>query len=301
MSAQILDGKLIAERVRDEVKARAAGVRAAERTQARSRGGARRRRPRFARLRRTARRSTSGQVGMRGARAPPARRRVSQRELLDKVAALNADPDGRRHPGAAAAAQGARQPKRWFTASIRARTSTACIPCNAGLLASGGTGLRPCTPSGCMRLLAETGVDARGQARHRDRPQQPGGQAHRVHAAREELHRDPGALAHQGSRPARGRERHRDRRGGRARADQGQLDQARRRGDRRGHESPAPTSAWWATWSSRAPSERASWITPVPGGVGPMTIAMLMRTRSRPRRCALPECPWAAGLSFVHS
>jgi methylenetetrahydrofolate dehydrogenase (NADP+)/methenyltetrahydrofolate cyclohydrolase len=24
-------------------------------------------------------------------------------------------------------------------------------------------------------------------------------------------------------------------------------------------------------------SERASWITPVPGGVGPMTIAMLMR------------------------
>ena len=26
-----------------------------------------------------------------------------------------------------------------------------------------------------------------------------------------------------------------------------------------------------------AAAERASWITPVPGGVGPMTIAMLMR------------------------
>jgi methylenetetrahydrofolate dehydrogenase (NADP+)/methenyltetrahydrofolate cyclohydrolase len=36
-------------------------------------------------------------------------------------------------------------------------------PVNAGLLATGGRGLRPCTPSGCMRMLAEAGVDLRGK------------------------------------------------------------------------------------------------------------------------------------------
>jgi len=30
-----------------------------------------------------------------------------------------------------------------------------------------------------------------------------------------------------------------------------------------------------------AVKEKASWITPVPGGVGPMTIAMLMRNTVR--------------------
>lgn len=36
-------------------------------------------------------------------------------------------------------------------------------PVNAGLLATGGKGLRPCTPSGCMRMLREAGVDLRGK------------------------------------------------------------------------------------------------------------------------------------------
>jgi methylenetetrahydrofolate dehydrogenase (NADP+)/methenyltetrahydrofolate cyclohydrolase len=36
-------------------------------------------------------------------------------------------------------------------------------PVNAGLLATGKRGLRPCTPSGCMRMLAEAGVDLRGK------------------------------------------------------------------------------------------------------------------------------------------
>ena len=35
-------------------------------------------------------------------------------------------------------------------------------PMNAGLLASGRPGLVPCTPRGCMRLLAETGVPLAG-------------------------------------------------------------------------------------------------------------------------------------------
>ncbi|MFM2417885.1 MAG: hypothetical protein RL385_2608, partial [Pseudomonadota bacterium] len=36
-------------------------------------------------------------------------------------------------------------------------------PVNAGLLATGGVGLRPCTPSGSMRLIAETGVSIEGK------------------------------------------------------------------------------------------------------------------------------------------
>ena len=36
-------------------------------------------------------------------------------------------------------------------------------PFNAGLLAVGRKGLRPCTPSGCMRMLARIGCDPRGK------------------------------------------------------------------------------------------------------------------------------------------
>ena len=36
-------------------------------------------------------------------------------------------------------------------------------------------------------------------------------------------------------------------------------------------------------------AQKASWITPVPGGVGPMTIAMLMKNAVRACRKALAE------------
>ncbi len=36
-------------------------------------------------------------------------------------------------------------------------------PVSAGLLMDGRHGLRPCTPSGCMRLIAETGLDLNGK------------------------------------------------------------------------------------------------------------------------------------------
>ena len=38
----------------------------------------------------------------------------------------------------------------------------------------------------------------------------------------------------------------------------------------------ARATAWSATWISTAVKEKASLITPVPGGVGPMTITMLL-------------------------
>jgi methylenetetrahydrofolate dehydrogenase (NADP+)/methenyltetrahydrofolate cyclohydrolase len=36
-------------------------------------------------------------------------------------------------------------------------------PMNAGLLSAGRPGLRPCTPSGCMRMLEEVGIDLTGK------------------------------------------------------------------------------------------------------------------------------------------
>ncbi len=36
-------------------------------------------------------------------------------------------------------------------------------PVNAGFLTAGREGLRPCTPSGCMRMLEEVGVDPKGK------------------------------------------------------------------------------------------------------------------------------------------
>lgn len=36
-------------------------------------------------------------------------------------------------------------------------------PVSAGALSTGGAGLRPCTPSGCMRMLAEIGYDLTGK------------------------------------------------------------------------------------------------------------------------------------------
>ena len=49
--------------------------------------------------------------------------------------------------------------------------------------------------------------------------------------------------------------------------------------------STAPTTGSWGTWSS-PPRSRCGTITPVPGGVGPMTIAMLLRNTLQAARAA---------------
>ncbi|XP_076873714.1 C-1-tetrahydrofolate synthase, cytoplasmic isoform X3 [Brachyhypopomus gauderio] len=107
---------------------------------------------------------------------------------------------------------------------------------NAGKLARGD--LRdcflPCTPSGCMELIATTG----GQGRH------PGGG------------------------------------GGQGRDGERRLDQRGSRGHRLWHQShsssrPSGTRVVGDVHYQSA-KERAKFITPVPGGVGPMTVAMLM-------------------------
>ena len=59
--------------------------------------------------------------------------------------------------------------------------------------------------------------------------------------------------------------------------------------------SPGPTPGWSAT-SIPAVAEVAGWLAPVPGGVGPMTRAMLLAKVVDVRRAAGAE-PRPAGLA----
>jgi methylenetetrahydrofolate dehydrogenase (NADP+) / methenyltetrahydrofolate cyclohydrolase len=160
VTAQIIDGKLSAERLRAEVKQ---GVEAFEKQHGRKPGlevvivGD----DPASHVYVNSKEKQSGLVGMRGLvhRLPAS---CTQRELLDKVAALNAaqDVDG--------ILVQLPLPKGLNTEevvhSIDPRKDVDGLhPVNAGLLASGGRGLRPCTPSGCMRLIAETGTQLGGK------------------------------------------------------------------------------------------------------------------------------------------
>jgi methylenetetrahydrofolate dehydrogenase (NADP+)/methenyltetrahydrofolate cyclohydrolase len=148
-------------------------------------------------------------------------------------------------------------------------------PLSAGYLALGRDGLRPCTPIGCMRLLAETGVDPTGK--------------HAVVIGRSNLFGKPMAqlllaanatvtIAHSRTADlaavcrtadvlvaAVGRDRM-------VKADWVKpgavvIDVGINRGEDGLH----------GDVDFDAVREVASAITPVPGGVGPMTIAMLLR------------------------
>jgi methylenetetrahydrofolate dehydrogenase (NADP+)/methenyltetrahydrofolate cyclohydrolase len=160
MSARIIDGKQCAERVRAETKMRAEAF-------AQRHG----RKPGLdvvlvgddpaSHIYVNSKEKMSGQVGLRGLvhRMPAS---TSQRALIDKVAALNADPnvDGilvqlplPKGLDAQAVVQ-----------SVDPRKDVDGLhPVNAGLLATGSPGLRSCTPSGCMRLIAETGLNLVGK------------------------------------------------------------------------------------------------------------------------------------------
>jgi methylenetetrahydrofolate dehydrogenase (NADP+)/methenyltetrahydrofolate cyclohydrolase len=160
MTARVIDGKLCAEHVRAELKVRVEAFT--------ERHG---RKPGLevvlvgddpaSHVYVTSKEKMSGQVGMRGLvhRLPAS---TSQRELMSAVAALNADAnvDG--------ILVQLPLPKGLDAQAVvhsvdPGKDVDGLHPVNAGLLASGGLGLRPCTPSGCMRLIAETGVSLSGK------------------------------------------------------------------------------------------------------------------------------------------
>jgi methylenetetrahydrofolate dehydrogenase (NADP+)/methenyltetrahydrofolate cyclohydrolase len=146
---------------------------------------------------------------------------------------------------------------------------------NAGRLVAGQPGLRPCTPLGIMRLLAETDVALRG--------------AEAVVVGRSTLVGKPVALLllEQHATVTLCHSRTRDLAAVVGRADVvvaavGRAELVRGAWIKDGaividvgiNRTTAGTLVGDVEFA--AARERASWITPVPGGVGPMTVAMLL-------------------------
>jgi methylenetetrahydrofolate dehydrogenase (NADP+) / methenyltetrahydrofolate cyclohydrolase len=155
-------------------------------------------------------------------------------------------------------------------------------PVNAGLLSLGRPGLRPCTPTGVMEMLADTGVELEG--------------AEAVVIGRSNLFGKPMAqlLLAENATVTVCHSRTRDLREVCARADVLIAAVGRPRlvkGDfikqgavvidvgmnRLTPEEAGNKSGLVGDVDYAAASEVASAITPVPGGVGPMTIALLLR------------------------
>ncbi|MGH7806234.1 MAG: bifunctional methylenetetrahydrofolate dehydrogenase/methenyltetrahydrofolate cyclohydrolase FolD [Candidatus Binatia bacterium] len=158
-------------------------------------------------------------------------------------------------------------------------------PVNQGRLLAGEPGLRPCTPLGVMDLIDRTGIELRG--------------AHAVVVGRSVLVGKPVAflLLERHATVTLCHSRTRDLAGEIGRADVlvaavGKAEMIRGEWIRPGgvvvdvgiNRTPAGLRGDVEFAAAR---ERAGWITPVPGGVGPMTIAMLLRnTLTAARRAA---------------
>jgi methylenetetrahydrofolate dehydrogenase (NADP+) / methenyltetrahydrofolate cyclohydrolase len=155
-------------------------------------------------------------------------------------------------------------------------------PINAGLLALGSPGLRPCTPAGVMVLLADTGVELEG--------------AEAVIVGRSNLFGKPMGQLLLGANATvtTCHSRTRDLAAVCSRADVLVAAIGRPRTIGAAHVKPGAVvidvginrlspeeaknkSGLVGDVDHEAVSELASAITPVPGGVGPMTIAMLLR------------------------
>ncbi len=280
MTARILDGKVLAQKVRDEVRADVArfvsdfgrppgldvvlvGEDSASVVYTRNKEKA------------------SNEVGMRGRlhRLPA---ETTEEALLQCVQALCADDsvDGilvqlplPRHI----------RETRIIEAIVPTKDVDGFHPINAGLLSTGKPALVPCTPTGCMRLIAETGIALDG--------------ARAVVVGRSNIVGKPMAMlllsanatvtmAHSRTRDLPGVCREADvlvLAVGRARMVGGDwikpgavvIDVGMNRD---------PDGKLCGDVDTTSAAERASFITPVPGGVGPMTIACLLQNTVRAAR-----------------
>jgi methylenetetrahydrofolate dehydrogenase (NADP+)/methenyltetrahydrofolate cyclohydrolase len=272
MKARLIDGKAIAQKVRDEVKAGVASFAAAH---GRAPGldvvlvGEDPASVVYTRNKEKA----SNEVGMRG-RLHKVPAGTSEAELLALVASLSGDDavDGilvqlplPRHL----------REQRVLDAIDPAKDVDGLLPANAGLLALGRPGLVPCTPRGCMRLLAETGTPLVG--------------ARAVVVGRSILVGKPMAqlllaehatvtIAHSRTRDLAALCREADvlvAAVGKAKMIEGSWVKEGATvidvGINRNAEGKLVGDV-----DTDAAAERAAFITPVPGGVGPMTIACLL-------------------------
>jgi methylenetetrahydrofolate dehydrogenase (NADP+)/methenyltetrahydrofolate cyclohydrolase len=274
MTAQILDGKSIAQKVRLEVQA---GVAAFVAAHGRAPGldvvlvGDDPASAVYTRNKEKA----SNEVGMRGRlhRLPAS---TSEPELLALLDELERDDAVDGVLVQLPLPRGVRE-QRVLDAVSPAKDVDGFHPLNAGLLASGRPSLVPCTPRGVMRLLAETGRDLSGQRA--------------VVVGRSNIVGKPMAqlllaanatvtIAHSRTRDLPDVCREADvlvAAVGRARLIGAEwikdgaivIDVGMNRGD---------DGKLCGDVDTEAAARRASWITPVPGGVGPMTIACLLES-----------------------
>jgi methylenetetrahydrofolate dehydrogenase (NADP+)/methenyltetrahydrofolate cyclohydrolase len=222
-------------------------------------------------------------------------RHHAQAELLAVVDRLNADPAVHGHPRADAAADADRPRGGDPAHRARTRTSTAFHPVNVGeLLIGTGQGFAPCTPAGVLELLRAYDVDVRGKE------VVVIGRSNIVGKPMAALLVQPGAdatvtVCHSRTRDLAAHTRRADvviAAIGRARfvtADMLKpgavvIDVGMNRVD-----DPAAKSGSRLVGDVdyEPAREVAAAITPVPGGVGPMTIAMLLANTVRAARRAL--------------
>ena len=147
---------------------------------------------------------------------------------------------------------------------------------NVGGLVTGNTVFSPCTPYGVQKILEYEKIPVEGRnvvvvgaSNHRRQADRADADA----AGRDGLH-----LPQEDARPraVHAAGRHSRRRGRRSQPDRA-ADGANRRGrDRRGLSTACRTAGSSATSISKASKQKASYITPVPGGVGQMTVTMLL-------------------------
>ena len=152
-------------------------------------------------------------------------------------------------------------------------------PENLGRLVLGKPRFVACTPLGIQQLLLRNDIEIAGRrvvvVGRSETVGKP--MALTAHAARRRRRCHGHGLPQQDARPGRrdATGRYPDRGDRPAALHHGRHDQARRHGGRRRHPSHA-SKAWWATSISRQPAKLPARITPVPGGVGPLTVTMLL-------------------------
>ena len=149
-------------------------------------------------------------------------------------------------------------------------------PVNTGLLAQKRPRLRPCTPFGVIRLAQEYGIALTGAAGDRGGCLQHRRPADGAGAAAGACHRH--RVPHRHARPARRSRARRaaGRRGRQGRASSPGSGSARALRYSTSASTAPPTGTLVGDVEFASAAARAGWITPVPGGLGPMTIAMLL-------------------------
>ena len=272
MAAQLLDGKAIAQKVRDDVKL---GVQKFVAEHGRAPGldvvlvGDDPASVVYTRNKEKA----SNEVGMRGRlhRLPAD---TSEAALLELLAVLDTD-DGVDGILVQLPLPKSIREQRVLDAVQPRKDVDGFHPVNAGLLASGRPGLVPCTPRGCMRLLSETGASLVGaQAVVVGRSNivgKPVAQlllaAHATVTIAHSRTRDLGAVCRSADVLVVAVGKAKMIRGDWIKPGAIVIDVGTNR---------TAEGKLCGDVDTDAAREHAAWITPVPGGVGPMTIAYLL-------------------------